>query len=79
MSKKKSSFEFAIVLMTSVLKKLQEYSDAEDEEQPEAIETTEIDYIPPPPPAIPPPDRPDPYEDDIVYPDPKVDIGLTEF
>lgn len=79
MSKKKSSFEFAIIMITGILQKLHEYSDAEQDQEPAAIEITEIDYIPPPSIPLPPPDRPDIHElPDIVYPDPTIPIGITE-
>jgi len=77
---KHSYFELAIVLVGGILHKLQEQADEQPE--PDFVETTEIDYGPTPPPEI-PENRLDLFEyltsdfpDEILITDP---IRLTEF
>ena len=73
-----NSLEFAIVLIGGILSKLQEYSEMAEAQEPDFIETTEIDYIA----TIPeiPLNRPDVYalEPEPVYTF-KPKTTLTEF
>jgi len=68
---KQSYFELLIVLVGGILHKLHEYADEQPE--PDFIETSEIDYGPSPPPEL-PPDRPDVFVELIG--DPAQDITI---